>query len=198
MHRYASEPAFALLPFAPHRAPARKATSGCAGIYPAHPEIRADNTGRYIHQELEQNVSDPYFFDGQERDLRDLINRPAGRTLDQAACAGADPDLYHPDEGQPDELSLFRCKMCPARLACLALALRAEDPDARAGWYGGVGPAERDDIARILRLEPSRPTIPDRAVEAARLQAAGRTINQVAAELGCCRRTVQRYLRVTA
>ena len=42
---------------------------------------------------------------------------------------------------------------CPARLACLALALRAEDADAREGWYGGLAPADRDDIAHILRLE---------------------------------------------
>ena len=60
-----------------------------------------------------------------------------------------DPDAYHPDDGQPDELALFRCNGCPARLACLAPALRAEDPDVREGWYGGLGPIDRDDVAVV-------------------------------------------------
>jgi hypothetical protein len=142
-------------------------------------------------------VPNPYFFAGHESELRDLVNSPADLTLDQAACAGVDPELYHP-EGQPDELSLFRCSACPARLACLALALRAEDAEVRSGWYGGISPTDRDDIAQILRLEPSQPVVPDRAVEAARLQASGWTINQIATQIGCSRRTVQRYLRIAA
>jgi hypothetical protein len=141
-------------------------------------------------------VHDPYFFTGRERDLRDLIDHPTNHHLGLAACTGTDPDVYHPDKGQPDEMSLFRCTGCPARLACLALALRAEDADAREGWYGGLGPADRDDIASILRLEPSQSAPPDRAIEAARLRASGWTINQIAAQLSCSRRTVQRYLRV--
>lgn len=143
-------------------------------------------------------MPNPYFFAGQERELRDMVDHPASRILDQAACAGVDPEIYHPEEGQPDELSLFRCSGCPARLACLALALRAEDDDARVGWYGGVGPADRDEIAQILRLEPSQPMVPDRVLEAARLQVLGWTVNEIAAELGCSRRTVQRCLRVAA
>ena len=43
-------------------------------------------------------------------------------------------------------------RIARARLACLALALRAEDADAREGWCGGPN-ADRDDIAHILRLE---------------------------------------------
>lgn len=192
-HRYALEPAFAPLPLAPHRATARKATSGCAGICPAHPENRADN-GRNTHQELERKVHDPYFFTGREQELHSLINHPADHNLDKAACAGADPDIYHPDEGKLDELSLFRCTICPARLACLALALRTEDADARVGWYGGLGPAEREEVAAALRLEGSKPPL-DRATEASRLRASGSTVNQIAAQLGCSRRTVQRHLQ---
>lgn len=143
-------------------------------------------------------MHDPYFFTGRERELRELINHPADNSLELAACAGTDPDVYHPDEGQPDELSLFRCTGCPARLACLALALRAEDAEAREGWYGGLGPADRDAIAPFLRLAPPQPTPPGRAVDAARLRASGWTVNQIAEQLGCSRRTVQRYLRVAA
>ena len=140
----------------------------------------------------------PYFFAGREQELSALILRPTNHGLDHAACAGADPDAYHPDEGQPDELTLFRCNGCPARLACLALALRAEDPDMREGWYGGLSPTDRDDAAMVLQLGAPRQSAPDRAVEAARLRAAGWTVNVIAAHLACSRRTVQRYLRVAA
>ncbi|WP_322750421.1 MULTISPECIES: helix-turn-helix domain-containing protein [unclassified Frankia] len=143
-------------------------------------------------------MPNPYFFEGRERELRDLVDHRINDNLDQAACAGADPDVYHPDEERPDELSLLRCAGCAARIACLALALRAEDPEARHGWYGGLGPADRDDIAPTLQLDAPQPLPPDRAVEAAQLRAAGWTIGQIAAELGCSHRTVQRYLRAAA
>lgn len=90
--------AFAPLPLAPHRAAARKATSGCAGSCPAHPEIRADN-GRHTHLELERKVHDPYFFTGRERELRDLIDHPANHHLGLAACAGTDPGRLPPRRG---------------------------------------------------------------------------------------------------
>lgn len=140
-------------------------------------------------------VHNPYFFAGREQELRDLIDHPTNGNLEHAACAGTNPDAYHPEQGTPDQLSLYRCIGCVARLACLALALRAEDSDVRAGWYGGIGPSERDGIAAILHLESQQPPPPDRAVEAARLRAAGWTISKIAAELQCSRRTVQRYLR---
>lgn len=76
----------------------------------------------------------PYFFAGQERKLSDLIDRFANRDLDHAACADTDHDAYHPEQGPPDEIALLRCNGCPTRVACLVLALRAEDPDIREGW----------------------------------------------------------------
>ena len=109
----------------------------------------------------------PYFFAGRERELRDLVHhadrRPIDRELRDAACRGMDPDLFHPDDGQPDELVIARCTGCPARLACLALALRAEEPDARAGWYGGVGPEDRGQIAAGLHLDTPEPHVPEGA-----------------------------------
>lgn len=139
-------------------------------------------------------MGNTYFFAGREHVLHNLIDNRAERDLDHAACAGTDG--YHPDDGRSDELTLLRCQGCPARLACLALALRAEDPNSRAGWYGGHGPAERDDIAGILQLET--PPSPDRTAEAARLRAEGRTVDEIAAHLVCSRRTIQRYLRKAA
>jgi AraC-like DNA-binding protein len=143
-------------------------------------------------------VHDPYFFTGRERELRDLIDNTANHNFDLAACVGVDPDVYHPDKGRPNDLALFRCTGCPARLACLALALRAEDPEVREGWYGGLSPADRDGVAAVLQLELTEPRPPDRAVEAARLSVAGWTVNQIARQLGCSRRTVQRYLRMAS
>lgn len=143
-------------------------------------------------------MHEQYFFSGREQELRDLIDHPNTYDLGLAACVRTDPDVYHPDKGQPDETSLFRCTGCPVRLACLALALRAEDADSREGWYGGLGPADRDDVAAIIRLEPCAPTPPERVIEAARLRGSGWTVNQIAAQLGCSRRTVQRYLRIAA
>ncbi len=140
-------------------------------------------------------VHNPHFFVGREQQLRDLIDHPGKHDLHQAACIGTDTDAYHPEDGRPDELSLFRCQGCPARLACLALALRAEDPEARVGWYGGLGPADRDDIAANLRLGANQPALPDRAMQAVRLRTAGWTVAEIAAQLACSRRTIQRYLR---
>lgn len=143
-----------------------------------------------------------YFFAGREPELRALIHNPnptsLNRQLRAAACRGMDPDAFHPDEGRPDDRVVARCAGCPARLACLASALRAEDPRARQGWYGGLGPEDRDGVAAVLELETPEPPPPDRAIRAARLRAAGWPVDAIAAELGCSRRTVQRYLRAAA
>lgn len=143
-------------------------------------------------------MGSPYFFVGRESELRALIHQPDRRPLDrqlrQAACRGMSPDAFHPDEGRPDDLVAARCAGCSARLACLALALRAEDP----GTHGGLGPDDRADVAEALDLEIPEPPVPDRAVQAARLRADGWTIEAIATELGCSGRTVQRYLHVAA
>ena len=138
-----------------------------------------------------------------ESGLRELIRSPSSKPilsqLGRAACSGMGPDAYHPDQGRPADLALARCAGCQARLACLALALRSEDPEARSGWYGGLGPADRDALAASLDLdEPAAVLETDSATRAAQLRAAGWTISEIAVELGCSRRTVQRYLRKAA
>jgi hypothetical protein len=140
---------------------------------------------------------------GCEAELHSLIRNPSDRPvfsqLQHAACRGMDPEVYHPDEGRPTDLALVRCLSCHARLACLGLALRAEDPEARCGWYGGLGPADRDALAASLGVgKPSAILVTDTAARAARLRAVGWTIGSIAIELRCSRRTVQRYLRKAA
>lgn len=147
-------------------------------------------------------MGSPYFFAGRESELRALIYRPDRVPLDRqlrwAACRGMDTDAFHPDEGRPDDAVVACCTGCKARLSCLALALRTEAPDLRSGWYGGLGPDDRDAVAYAVGLETLEQPVPDRAVHAARLKANGWTVEAIATELGCSRRTIQRYLRAAA
>lgn len=133
-----------------------------------------------------------HFYHGRERELLALIKNPTTR-LDGAACIGVDTDLYHPEGAALDDVSGARCATCPVRMGCLALALRAEDPDARSGWYGGLGPDDRDTLATELALVAEPGSALDRAPEAFRLRAAGLSVREIAARLACSRRTVQRY-----
>jgi hypothetical protein len=140
---------------------------------------------------------------GNESVICALVRNPSSRLLlgqlRHAACRGLDPELYHPDRGRPADLVLARCADCPARMACLALAFRAEDPETRCGWYGGLGPADRDAVALHLGLdEPVPVPVADYVTRAAGLRAAGWAVDEIASELGCSRRTVQRYLRKRA
>lgn len=119
-------------------------------------------------------------------ELRRLIANPVRIDFSEAACVGIDPDVYHPEDDL-DDISKARCAACPVRTSCLAFAIAVEDPSARAGWYGGHGPHQRDQIAVELGISESP------ARKAHQLRAAGLTVNQIAAQLSCSRRTVQRY-----
>ena len=148
-------------------------------------------------------ISDEHAILGRKGELRSLIWNPSPRPifsqLQHAACRGMNPEVYHPDAGRPTDLDLALCDGCHARLACLGLALRAEDPEARCGWYGGLGPADRDALVASLGVDkPSLAPVTDTAARAARLRAAGWTIGSIANELRCSHRTVQRYLRKAA
>ena len=137
------------------------------------------------------------FLAGREQELRDLIKHPRSIDLSRAACRGIDPDTYHPD-GPLDELSVARCAGCPARMACLAYAIGIEDPGARAGWYGGLGPQDRSALLALVEVEaePAAAYVSDdAALEAIRLREIGLTVNEIADRLACSRRTVQRYCR---
>jgi AraC-like DNA-binding protein len=137
-----------------------------------------------------------HFLVGREQELNDLIQSPQHWDPVPVACRDVDVNLYHPEDGErPAEDLLAACVACGDRLQCLALALRAEDAETRHGWYGGLGPADRDRIAAMLRLSVETTPLPDRALTAIRLGRDGWRVNDIAHVLGCSRRTVQRYLR---
>ncbi len=134
----------------------------------------------------------------EDDELLELLRTFEVGQITNAACAGEDPEVYHPELGPPSPAILNRCSACPARLPCLALALHAEPPDNRFGWYGGMGPSERDGLALRLKLVGPKSPDDDRAVEAERLRSTGMAVNEIATAIGCCRRTVQRYLHPAA
>ncbi|MYD11660.1 MAG: helix-turn-helix domain-containing protein [Chloroflexi bacterium] len=141
-----------------------------------------------------------YFLNEREY-LIACVERFPRHRLSDAACRGLHPDHYHPEVGPPRRVDLDRCRSCPIQLECVALALRSEQPDTRTGWYGGLNPEEREILASHLdlplsvdELEPEH----DRTHRAVELRERGWKINDIATELGCCRRTVQRHLRGAA
>lgn len=71
-----------------------------------------------------------------------------------AACATADPGLFHPPDGWVGpivrEAAKRVCAGCPVRGVCLADALAWERPSDRHGVLGGLTPAERARLAHQL------------------------------------------------
>ena len=65
--------------------------------------------------------------------------------VDQAACAGVDPDLFFPERGAPTEPAKAYCRICPVRDACLEHALAVPE---RVGIWGGLSERERRRIRR--------------------------------------------------
>lgn len=134
-------------------------------------------------------------------ELRALVHNASPsqilRDLRRAACRGLSPDSYHPDQGQPNDSALERCNDCQSRLACLVLALRSENPGGRCGWYGGLSPSGRDALAASLGIA-GPDVLESDFIRAATLRSRGWTINAIASELHCSRRTVQRYLNRSA
>lgn len=62
----------------------------------------------------------------------------------------SDPDLHFDDNRAPEAARM--CRACPAREACLALALDMESrqgPTGRYGVWGGLTPAERAAFAGV-------------------------------------------------
>ncbi len=127
------------------------------------------------------------------------------RWAERAACANLSlaGDPYFPEDGQtPPTEALACCASCPVAHECLATALAHEATYGyRFGWWGGLGPAERELLAAGLALpEPAPVTIDlhSPAAIARRLRAQRRTVPAIAAELGCTERTVYRYLAASA
>lgn len=121
----------------------------------------------------------------------------------EATCLTLDHELFFPDEGEiPPPLALICCAACPVALHCLATALfhEIEDGD-RYGWWGGMGPEERQALWGQLGEPPDPEQTPEQENpigRVLRLRAQRHTIPTIAAELGCSERTVYRILAAHA
>jgi WhiB family redox-sensing transcriptional regulator len=66
-----------------------------------------------------------------------------------AACAGVDPELFHPDRGPGERKAMAAaksiCANCPVQRECLEDALEQDD---RYGIWGGLLPDEREQLRR--------------------------------------------------
>lgn len=142
-----------------------------------------------------------------ELTLADLINDPtitAQRWAVDAACNGFISDVASPyipddDDAVPPNEALDLCDHCPVSLHCLAAALVFETGgDLRFGWWGGLSPAERDEVAVTIALPAVRINVDltdmPPAERALHLRAQQCSVPAIAAELGCTERTVYRYL----
>jgi len=75
--------------------------------------------------------------------LAELVNRPAWHL--EAACRGADPDLFFPERGQRRPVAaLAYCEDCTVRSECLAVGLELASTT---GVWGRTTGLER----RVLR-----------------------------------------------
>jgi WhiB family redox-sensing transcriptional regulator len=121
-----------------------------------------------------------------------------------AACADLSfgPDAYFPDDGQvPSGAALALCRSCPVVAECLATALIHESQSGeRFGWWGGIGPDEREQLAQRLGIQsvPVEVEIRGPADLVRHLRSQNLTIPSIAAKLGCTERTVYRYLAHSA
>jgi len=126
------------------------------------------------------------------------------RWAERAACADLPSgiDAYFPDDGElPPVGALARCRSCPVATDCLATALIHESQSGyRFGWWGGVGPDGREELAQRLGIEtmPVELDIRGPADLARLLRSQNLTIPSIAAKLGCTERTVYRYLANSA
>lgn len=75
---------------------------------------------------------------------------PMGNWVDQAACAGLNPELFYPTRGGPTDSAKAVCGPCPVRTECLDYALTTNQPF---GIWGGQSERAR----RRLRLSSITP-----------------------------------------
>lgn len=75
------------------------------------------------------------------------LNKHAAWMAD-AACAGMDPDVFHPDRGEDARPAKAICAACPVRQRCLDYAL---DARLKHGIWGGTSERERRRIRRTNR-----------------------------------------------
>lgn len=103
---------------------------------------------------------------------------------------GVDPELFFREDEVGVAAAKRLCAACPLAAACLAYATE----NVEYGIWGGLTPAERDE----LRGGPLQLELRSRSLEAERLLNAGRTTAEVADALGVVERTVYRFKRARA
>jgi WhiB family redox-sensing transcriptional regulator len=69
---------------------------------------------------------------------------------ERAACVGRDVEEFFTESRHRVQEIKNLCAVCTVREQCLTEAMRAEDTS-RYGIYGGLTPAERNDLARGTR-----------------------------------------------
>lgn len=166
------------------------------GIVPSSPDQLA--------RELEDLMDAPPCLD--EPRLVGLVRNPAttGQAwAAEAACHDLATDAFYPEDDLPPPVDLLEhCATCPVALECLATALIHESVDEyRAGWWGGMGPGERELLWADLDFSTPPPVdleLRDPVTIARYLRRQQRTIPSIAVELGCSERTVYRYLTADA
>jgi WhiB family redox-sensing transcriptional regulator len=79
-----------------------------------------------------------------------------GDWVDRAACAGLDPQLFHPEWGEVPDAAKAISQSCPVRADCLDWALRTNQ---QYGIWGGLSVGAR----RRLRHTNPEPTLGARA-----------------------------------
>ena len=120
-----------------------------------------------------------------------MADRHAWRS--QAACSGADPDLFFA-KGSASDVSkaLAYCADCPVRQACLDDALRVGD---EYGIRGGLNPHQRSQIAGPKPIGRPRGDVRRNYADAIRAKAAdGQTYADIANTFGTTERTVRRIV----
>lgn len=111
-------------------------------------------------------------------------------------CAKGDPDLYFPDQGDPDRqrhLAVTLCASCPFTAPCLEYALQHNV----SGIWAGTSRHERKEMRRTLGIRALELSA-DRRVNVAlidQLTAAGLGPNEIARRTGVTQRTVLRRRR---
>lgn len=70
---------------------------------------------------------------------------PPGDWVEDAACAGADLDLFFPPPGPTPHLALSYCYSCPVQATCLRTAMENRET---LGVWGGMTRQQRRGLAK--------------------------------------------------
>lgn len=126
-----------------------------------------------------------------------------GSWMESGACIGTDPELFDPKPGSDGRMygpvgrasvrqAKSVCRSCPVIAECLEFGLKQAG-----GIWGGTTEDERAVIRAVRGGRSARhaPASPEMIARIDAFLDAGLTADEVAAEVGCHRRTVLRHRR---